>query len=120
MTGFATVVCLILALITAAIGAVLSLRNYALTKVALIAAAVTELAVLVYTGLRVADLIGGHHTSGLVVVLAYLVGLLLVMPVATALGYAEPSRWGGVVLASGALVTCVMFARINQLWSPHG
>jgi hypothetical protein len=42
------------------------------------------------------------------------------MPVAAALGWAEPSRWGGVVLASGALVTCVMFARINQLWSPHG
>jgi hypothetical protein len=53
-------------------------------------------------------------------VLAYLVALILILPIAAALSVAEPSRWGPVILASGALVVCVMFARIHQLWTPHG
>jgi hypothetical protein len=42
------------------------------------------------------------------------------MPVAGALGLAERSHWGAVVLGAGALVVCVLFARIDQVWRPHG
>ena len=86
----------------------------------MVAAGVVEVAVLVYLVLRTVDLLDGHHTSGLVVVIAYLVGMALVMPIAAALSWAEPTKWGSIILGSGALVTCVMFARINQLWNPHG
>jgi hypothetical protein len=113
------VVCLVLALGTALLAGIRALRDRASSQPDFIAAAVTELAVLVYVGFRVADLIGGHHTSGLGIVIAYLIGISLAMPITVALSWAEPTRWGSVVLGSGALVTCVLFARINELWTPH-
>jgi hypothetical protein len=120
MTGAATVVCLALALITALVSAVRAVRDRPTTKADLVLAGLTEVAVVVYVAFRVIDLIGGHRTSGLVVVIAYLAGLVLIMPIAAALSWAEPSRWGPVILGSGALVTCVMFARINELWTYRG
>ena len=120
MTGIATAVCLVLALSTAAIAGVRALRDLATTRLGVVLAAVTEVAVLFYIGVRVTDLAGGHHTSGLAIVIAYLAALALAMPISAALSWAEPSRWGSVTLAVGALVTCVLFARINQLWTPHG
>lgn len=120
MTGIVTVICLALALLTALFAGIQALRDRAITDAHLVAAGLTEIAVLVYVGLRVADLIGGHHTTGLAIVIAYLAGLVLAMPITAALSLAEPSRWGSIVLAAGALVACVLFARLNQLWTPHG
>jgi hypothetical protein len=120
MTGIATIVCLVLALGTALLAGVQALRDRAVTRVGLILAGLTELAVFFYVGARVADLINGHHTSGLAIVIAYLTGLVLALPITAALAWAEPSRWGSVTLGVGALVVCALFARINQLWTPHG
>jgi hypothetical protein len=120
MTGIVTIVCLVLAGVTVAIAGWHASRDRPITKTDLMAAAATELAVLVYVGVRIADLIGGHHTSGIAIVSAYLGGIVLAMPITAALAWAEPSRWGSITLAAGALVTCVLFARINQLWTPHG
>ncbi len=121
MTGVVTLICVVLALGTAAGAGLRVLRNQLTTRLDLAAAAVTELAVLVYVGVRVAGLIGGHHVPGaVVVVIAYLAAIALTLPVAVALSWAEPSRWSGAVLAGGALVVCVLFARIDQLWSAHG
>jgi hypothetical protein len=120
MTGVATVICLVLALTTALLAGVQALRDRAITRVGLALAALTEVAVLFYVAVRVVDLAGGHRTAGLPIVIAYLAGLILTMPVTAALSWAEPSRWSSVTLGTGALVTCVLFARINQLWTPHG
>ena len=120
MTAGTTIVCVVLALLVALAAGVQALRDRPIAWPFLYGAAATELAVLFYTGIRVADLAGGHRTSGLVVVIAYLVALVLTMPVSTALAWIEPSRWGSITLASGALITCALFARINQLWTPHG
>lgn len=120
MTTIATSVCLILALATAVVAGVRALFDRAPTRTDLLAGALVELGVLFYVGVRVAGLIGGHHPSSLGLVIAYLVGIALVMPVTAALSAAEPSRWGSVVLAAGALVVCVLLARISQLWNPHG
>lgn len=119
MTGIATVVCLVLALLTALFAGIQALRDRPVTDALLAAAGATELAVLVYVGLRVADLLGGHLTDSLPVVLAYLAGMAVTTPIAAALSLGEPSRWGCVVLAVGALVTCVLFLRIDQLWTPY-
>jgi hypothetical protein len=120
VTGIATIICLALALLTAAAAGIQALRDLAVNKLCLRLAGITEVAVLFYVGVRVADLIGGHETSGLVIVVAYLVGLILAMPITAGLSWAEPTRWGAVTLAAGALVTCVLFARIDQIWSPNG
>lgn len=119
-TTVATVICVALGLLLALVAGIEALRNRRVGKPLIALAGVTEAAVLFYVGVRIVDLAGGHHTSGLAIVLAYLVGLILTLPVAAALGWAEPSKWGTVTLGAGALIACVLFARINQLWNPHG
>ncbi|MHA3703464.1 hypothetical protein ACXR2U_14905 [Jatrophihabitans sp. YIM 134969] len=120
MTGVATIVCLALAVVVMAVAGWRASRDRPVERTELIAAGVLELAVLVYVALRVVDLARGHETSGLGIVVVYLVGIAVVVPVAGFLALAEQSRWGPVVLAFGALVVCVLFARLNQLWSPGG
>lgn len=120
MTGISTVLCLVLALVTALACGIDALRDLRVGRVDLGLAAATELAILGYVAVRMIDLAGGHRSAGLAIVLAYLIGLILILPVAAALGLAEPSRWGPVILASGGLVVCVMLARVVQLWHPGG
>jgi hypothetical protein len=120
MTAIATVICLVFALATAAVAGVQALRDRAINRVGLVLAGLTELAIFFYVAVRITDLAHGHHTSGLAIVIAYLVGLILTMPIVVVLSIAEPSRWGSVTLGVGAIVACVLFARINQLWTPHG
>ncbi len=120
MTGISTVLCLVLALVTALACGIDAFRDLRVGRVDLGLAAATELAILGYVAVRVIDLAGGHRSAGLAIVLAYLIGLILILPVAAALGLAEPSRWGPVILASGGLVVCVMLARVAQLWHPGG
>ena len=112
--------CVVLALALAAVSAFRALRDTASTRGDLIGAGVVEIAVLAYLVVRAVDLIGGHRTSGLAILIIYLVAIALTLPVAAALSYAEPSRWGAIVLGVGALVVCVLLARIAQLWSPVG
>jgi hypothetical protein len=120
MTGVATIICLALALVTALSSGLHALRDRATTQADFVAAGLTEIAVLFYVVLRSIDLAQGHHVSGLAIVIAYLAGLILALPVTAALSYAEPTRWGSVTMAAGAIVVCVLFARINELWTPHG
>ena len=120
MIGIVTAVCLVLAGLLILGSLIRAALDRASARIDMIVAGVLELGLLVYTVLRVVDLAGGHRTSSAAVVVAYLVGLMLIMPIAAALSWAEPTRWGALILASGALVTSVMFVRIDQLWTPHG
>lgn len=120
MTTVATTLCLVFALGLVLLTGIRALRNQQVMRVDLGAAVAVEIAVLFYVVVRVVDLAGGHETSGLAIVIAYLVGILLVMPVTVALGLAEATRWGSVVLGVGGLVVCVLLARLHQLWTPHG
>ena len=120
MIGIATVVCLVLALGVVVAAGLRALRNQGVETSELVTAGLLELGVLFYVGVRSADLIGGHRPHSMALAIAYLFGILLVMPVATVLGIAERSRWGPTVLVAGALVVCVLFARIDQVWMPHG
>ena len=120
MTGIATIVCLVLALATMVGAGVRALRDQAVGRPELVAAGVLELGVLVYVVVRVVDLVGGHRPSSTAIVVVYLVGIALVMPMAGLLALAERSRWGPIVLGVGALVVCVLFARLDQIWSPGG
>lgn len=120
MIAVATIAGLTLALLTAAAAAVRILQNRAATRVEYAGAVLVELAVLVYVTVRVVDLAGGHRVDSLAVLIAYLAAMILTMPVTVALSWAEPTKWGSVVMASGALVVCVLYERIHQLWSTHG
>ncbi len=48
--------------------------------------------------------------------LIYLLVSVCVLPIATQFAYAEPSRWGGAVVAAGAIGTAVAVVRLQGLW----
>ncbi|PZS33899.1 MAG: hypothetical protein DLM58_06755 [Pseudonocardiales bacterium] len=120
MTGVVTIFCVALGLALAAALGIQIYRDRPINRAHLVTAAILEVAIVVYVMLRVLDLIGGHRVPRPAVLGIYLVALVLILPVAAALSWVEVTRWGSVILAAGALVTCVQFARINQLWLPHG
>lgn len=120
MTGIATIVCLVLAGVTMLVAGIRAARDRPVERLEIVTAGLLEVGVLVYVAVRAVDLVGGHRASSLGIVVVYLVGIALVMPVAAALGLAERSRWGPIVLGFGALVVCVLFARLDQIWSPGG
>jgi hypothetical protein len=50
--------------------------------------------------------------------LIYLVVSVCVLPIATQFATAEPTRWGGAVVAVGAIATAVAVWRLQGLWVP--
>ena len=120
MTGIVTIVCLVLALGTVALTGVRALRDQSVTPLDLGSAALLEVGLVGSLAARIVDLVRGPSPHSVTLAVVYLIGILLVMPVAALLGIAEKSRWGPVVLGVGALTVCVLFARIDQVWRPHG
>ncbi len=49
--------------------------------------------------------------------LIYLVVSVCVLPIATQFATAEPTRWGGAVIAAGAIATGVAVFRLQGLWA---
>lgn len=52
--------------------------------------------------------------------LIYLVVSLCVLPIAHQFATAEPTRWGGAVIAVGAIATAVAVWRLQTLWAAAG
>ena len=48
--------------------------------------------------------------------LVYLAVSVCVLPIAANFGFAEPSRWTGLVVAAGAVATLVAVVRLQSLW----
>ncbi|WP_460605375.1 hypothetical protein [Jatrophihabitans fulvus] len=120
MVLVATVVALVLALAVVVDAAWCYRRDEAADTREVVIAGLLELAVLAYVAVRVVDLAGGHRTSSLALAISYLIGLVLIMPAAVLVGLFERSRWGPVIIAVGAVVVAVLFARVDQLWTPGG
>lgn len=51
-------------------------------------------------------------------VLIYLAVALCVLPFVTQFAMAEPTRWGGAIVAAGAVATGVAVWRLQVLWVP--
>lgn len=49
----------------------------------------------------------------------YLVGVLVILPLAAAWALLERSRWGPSVLIVGCLTVPVMIVRLQQVWGTH-
>jgi hypothetical protein len=52
--------------------------------------------------------------------LIYLVVSVCVLPIAGQFATAEPTRWGGAVIAVGAIATAVAVWRLQGLWAAAG
>lgn len=82
-----------------------------------LAAAVVEVLVIAFVVVAVVRLATGDHPHQKAVYIGYLIGTVLVMPVAAALALSERSRYGTLVVALGAVVVPVLVARVYQV---HG
>jgi hypothetical protein len=85
-------------------------KRYLLGALALI-----EVALLVQAVLGIVRL-PGHHIEAVTFV-GYLIGALLILPLAGWWSLQERTRWGVGVLLIGSLAVTVMIVRMNQLWS---
>jgi hypothetical protein len=65
-------------------------------------------------------LLGGVVLPETSTFLIYLVVSVLVLPIATQFATAEPTRWGGAVVAVGAIATAVAVWRLQGLWVAGG
>jgi hypothetical protein len=59
---------------------------------------------------------GGEPLPETTTFLIYLVVSVCVLPIATQFAMAEPTRWGGTVVAVGAVATAVAVWRLQGLW----
>lgn len=106
--------------IAALLGAAWSLGLVLLNRepkiVTLLVLAVIEVGLLVQLVAGIVNLAGtDRHVSGVTFV-GYLVGSLLILPIAVFWALAERTRWGTAVLIIGCLVIPVLIVRMNQIW----
>lgn len=103
---------------TAAFGAVTTVANRPPGRVHRVAVGICELLLVVqaaFAAYRV--LAGGVTLPEQTTFLIYLVVSVCLLPIALQFATAEPSRWGGTVVAVGALGTLVVVLRMQGLYA---
>ena len=81
------------------------------------ALAVLETGLLVQLVVGVVQLFGDTGDVNVAAYVGYLVGLVLVLPIAFLWSMGERTRSGTAVLLVGVVVVPVLFLRLDQLWS---
>ncbi|WP_433272572.1 hypothetical protein ACQPZF_16725 [Actinosynnema sp. CS-041913] len=114
------------ALVAAAWSLLLVMLDKPLTLDTKLTLGVAGLVALVEVGLLTQAVVGvvrliatDREVSGATFV-GYLVGPVVVLPLAGLWAVAERSRWGASVLAVGCLSVPVMIVRLQQIWTGHG
>jgi hypothetical protein len=103
------------ALLASVCGAVTAVRNRPPGRITLAVAAVGAVLTLVQSVLAGIDLARGSRPPETATYIGYLVGIVVVLPVAVAWSVAERTRWSGVVVAVGGLTVAIMTARLVLL-----
>lgn len=111
---------IIAALVLAAFGVVSTVRGRAPGLVLLAGAAALELALLAQVALAALMLAGGARPEQTGLFVAYLVGGLLLLPVAGLWAIAERTRWSSAVVAVAGLAFSVLIVRMQDLWASAG
>jgi hypothetical protein len=76
-----------------------------------------EALLLVQAAIAAVRVFGGVELPETTTFLIYLVVSVCVLPIATQFATAEPTRWGGAVVAVGAIATAVAVWRLQGLWA---
>ncbi|WP_309113606.1 hypothetical protein [Saccharothrix sp.] len=125
MIDFLATALIVLALVCAAWALLLAVLDKPLTldtKLTLgIAGAVVllEFGLLVQAVIGVVKLIGLDRDIASATFVGYLIGPVVVLPLAGFWAIAERSRWGAAVLVVGCLSVPVMIVRLQQIWAGH-
>jgi hypothetical protein len=81
--------------------------------------ALLELGLLAQAVVGVVNLIGTDREVDAFSFLGYLVGPVLILPLAAFWSLAERTRWGPGVLVIGCLTVPVLIVRLRQVWEAH-
>jgi hypothetical protein len=108
-------------LVLAAWTVVVAVRGTGIRNSLLVGLLVLEGLLLVQLVVGAVLVAGGERPPSTVTFFAYLVGILLVVPVGTLWSVAEKSRPSTLVLTVACLAVAVMTARLLQMWADaHG
>ncbi|HET8560452.1 MAG TPA: hypothetical protein VFL69_08050 [Marmoricola sp.] len=94
-------------------------RNRAPETLVLGLIALVELGLLVQLVLGIVKVAGPHDGVSVPTYVGYLVGSLLILPVAVIWSLSERSRGGTAVLLVGVLLVPFLFLRLSQVWAAH-
>ena len=101
-------------------GIVTAIANKPPGKAQLLYAAGLEAVTVVQSIIAVAKIIGGFRPVELATTIGYLIGIVILIPIAWLWANVERNRFSGVVLAVAALAVLAMKLRLLVLWIPAG
>jgi ribose/xylose/arabinose/galactoside ABC-type transport system permease subunit len=104
-----------LALLALVCGVVVAVRDRPPGRVTLGVTGLAALVTLVQTLVAGYDLVQGRRPPELATYVGYLLGIVVVLPLAGAWALAERTRWSGAVVAVGGFTVAVMTARLVLL-----
>ena len=101
-------------------GIVTAIANKPPGKAQLLYAAGLELVTLIQSVVAAAKIIGGFRPVELATTIGYLIGIVILIPIAWFWANVERNRFSGIVLAIAALAVLAMTLRLLILWTPAG
>jgi len=101
-------------------GIVTAIANKPPGKAQLLYAAGVEAVTLVQSIIAVAKIIGGFRPAELATTIGYLIGIVILIPIAWMWANVERNRFSGIVLSVAALAVLAMTLRLLMLWIPAG
>ncbi len=103
------------ALLASVCGGVVAARDRPPGRVTLAVAGVGAVLTLAQSVLAAIDLVRGSRPPETATYIGYLIGIVVVLPLAVAWSLAERTRWSGVVVAVGGFTVAIMTARLVLL-----
>jgi hydrogenase/urease accessory protein HupE len=104
-----------LSLLALVCGVVVAVRDRPPGRWTLALTALAALVTLVQSVVAGYDLLQGRRPPEFATYVGYLVGIVVVLPLAGAWALAERTRWSGIVVAVGGFTVAVMTARLVML-----
>jgi hypothetical protein len=101
-------------------GIVTAIANKPPGKAQLLYAAGLEAVIVVQSIIAAAKIIGGFRPVELATTIGYLIGIVILIPIAWLWANVERNRFSGIVLAVAALAVLAMTLRLLMLWMPAG
>ena len=99
-------------------GIVTAIANKPPGRAQLLYAAGLEAITVIQSTIAAAKLIGGFRPVELATTIGYVIGIVILIPIAWFWANVERSRFSGVVLAVAALGVLAMTLRLLVLWTP--
>ena len=116
MLGALEIVAYVVAAAVAVYGIVTTLRNRPPDRTHRLAVGAFEAVLVIQAVIAAVQVFGGVTLPEQTTFLIYLLVSVCVMPIALQFATAEPTRWGGTVIAVGAIGTGVAVWRLHGLW----